>query len=136
MERMKIFVLISALIGATLTYRTGIAESGEELRGRWIIVSVPDGWKKVPAVDVVVTGDEIHIRMAKVITSKVSYTLDPANHLVDGRKGDGTVQRGLYRVNGDTLTLCMGAGGKPRPESIESTSGGATRWVLRRAPNQ
>jgi len=52
---------------------------------------------------------------------------------VDATTAGGATQRGIYRAEDDVLTLCLGAEGKPRPESPDSTAGGAMKWVLKRA---
>ena len=130
---MKILLAITHIAGAAFVYRTRFATNTEGIEGRWTIVSVPDGWKKVPGADVMVTGDEIRIRLGTVVTSKLTYTLDPSNCTVDATSAGGGKQRGIYRIDGETLTLCIGAEGKPRPESPDSTDGGAMKWVLQRA---
>ena len=132
---MKILLLLTLLIGAAFVYKSRFATEGEGIEGRWTIVSVPDGWKKVPGTDVMVTEDEIQIRLGKVVTSKMAYTHDPSSHTVDASTPGGAIQRGIYRAEGDTLTLCLGAEGKPRPESPDAAGGGAMKWVLQRAPH-
>lgn len=133
--RMKILLLITLLIGGTVAYRMKSGGEGVDLQGRWKVVSLPEGWKKVPAMDVMVTDDEIQIRVGTVISSKLSYTLDPASSTIDAQGAGKDPQRGIYQLDGETLTLSVGAEGKPRPESPDSTEGGAVRWVLQRAPN-
>lgn len=130
---MKLLLLLTLLIGAAFVYRAKFAGGGDGIEGRWTIVSVPDGWKKVPGTDVMVTGNEIQIRLGKVVTTKMTYTHDPSNCTVDATTAGGAIQRGIYRAEDDMLTLCLGAEGKPRPESPDSTAGGAMKWVLQRA---
>lgn len=131
---MKILLLALLLLGGTYIYRSRTAVSGEALQGRWKVVSLPEGWKKVPALDVMVTSDEIQIRIGTVVSSKLSYTVDPENQTIDAKGPGKDLQLGVYELIGDTLTLSVGAEGKPRPESAASTDGGAMHWVLERAP--
>ena len=131
---MKILLLAALLIGGTYFYRDKMSGSGEDLQGRWKVASMPEGWNKVPAMDVMVTADEIQIRVGTLITSKLQYTVNPENQTIDAKGPGKDSQLGIYEMDGDTLTLSVGAEGKPRPKSLDSTEGGAMRWVLERAP--
>jgi uncharacterized protein (TIGR03067 family) len=131
---MKLLLLVALILGGTFVYRHHFLSDTDGLEGRWKIVSPPDGWKMVPAMDVFVTGDEIQIRAATVVTSRLSYTLDTSERTIDAVSSGKAPQKGRYRLEGDTLTLCVGAEGKPRPQSLDSTDDGAMRWVLERAP--
>jgi hypothetical protein len=109
---------------------------GGDLQGRWEIVSVPDGWKKVPGTSVLISSGEVRICVGRIPASKFAYKLDPATGAVEASrkvKGKVVVQRGIYRRNGDTLTVSVGAEGKPPPPNADSTAGGAMRWVFRRS---
>lgn len=129
---MKIFLTIFLLAGGFLFYRLKLTPRGEELQGRWTIVSAPEGWKIVPGMDVMVTSDEIHMRIGTIVTSKLQYTADYDAGTIDAGESGGKVRQGIYRLEGDTLTLNVAAEGKPRPFSPDATDGGSMRWVLRR----
>jgi hypothetical protein len=114
---------------------TGVCGS-DGLEGRWKIVAVPAGWKKVPGTNVVISSGVIRVCVGKLTTTVLSYTADPATGKVEAArkvKGKTVVQRGIYRQTGNLLMLSVGAEGKPAPSSPESTEGGAMRWVFRRA---
>lgn len=131
---MKILLLAALLIGGAYIYRAKMTGPGADLQGRWKIVSMPEGWKKVPGMDVLVTADEIQIRMGTVVTTKLPYTLNPDNQTIDTRSPGKEPQLGIFEMDGETLTLSVGAEGKPRPKSAGSTDDGAMHWVLERAP--
>ena len=131
-KAMKLLLGLALLIGSALLYKMHFAGGPGELEGRWSIVSPPEGWKKIPGMDVMVTPDEIQIRAGTVVTTKLRYTIDSAARTVDAVRGDEAPRRGIYRLDGDMLTLCMGAPGSPRPETPDSTGDGLTKWVLRR----
>jgi hypothetical protein len=128
-------VFIFATAALTLFSQTARSQT-EDLRGRWTIVSVPNGWKKVPGTNVVITDGKVQICVGKIPTSSLAYKLDPATGAVEAIrrvKGKTVVQRGVYRKTGDTLTLSVGAEGKPAPASPDDTGGGAMHWVFQRA---
>ncbi len=134
MKRIPATLLLLATL-PTLSLTTRAADDSD-LQGRWSIVAVPAGWKKVPGTSVVIESGEVKICVARVTTSKMSYKLDPSNGTVESRrvvKGKPVVQLGVYRRQGDTLTLSVAAEGKPRPATPDSTEGGAMKWVFKRS---
>jgi uncharacterized protein (TIGR03067 family) len=47
---------------------------------------------------------------------------------------DGRLSRGIYKVEGDRLTLCVARGDQPRPKAFESSPDApATIYIFRRA---
>jgi uncharacterized protein (TIGR03067 family) len=53
-------------------------------------------------------------------------------HQVDSRANDG-VKKGIWKVDGDTLTLCESAPGGDRPADYSAPAGSRrTLWVLKR----
>jgi hypothetical protein len=109
---------------------------GNDVQGRWNVVSVPAGWKKIPGTSVLVSSDEVRICVGKIPTSTLTYKLDPVSGVVEACrkvKGKTIVQRGIYRRSGDLLTVSVGGEGKPAPATPDTTDGGAMRWVFRRA---
>ena len=51
-----------------------------------------------------------------------------------GEEGDGVLVQGIYRLEGEQLTLCLGKPGHDRPRDFKSQAGGEnTLLVLRRA---
>jgi hypothetical protein len=129
---MKILLTVTLLIGGLLFYRLKFSAGGDDLQGRWTIVSAPEGWRIVPGTDMMVTGDEIQIRLGTVVTSKMRYSADSEAGTIDATASDGRIHRGLYHLDNNTLTLSVGAAGKARPENLEASGDGIMRWVLRR----
>ena len=133
---MKTATLITALTFSCLFLPSAACAQSDNLQGRWSIIAVPDGWKKIPGTNVVVTPDEVQICVGKVVTSTLKYKLDPARAAVDSsriEKGKRIVQLGKYRREGDTLILSVGPEGKGRPSSPDSKQEGAMRWVFKKA---
>jgi len=129
---MKTLLAIILLTGGVLFYRMKSTAAGDDLQGRWTIVSAPEGWKVTPGMDVMVTSNEIQMRLGTVVTSKLHYTADFETGTIDATAAGGQLRQGIYRLDGDLLTLCVGAEGAPRPDTPDTTSGGAMKWVLRR----
>lgn len=129
---MKILLALILMAGGVLFYRMKSPGSGDDLQGRWTIVSPPDGWKIVPGTDIMVTSDEIQVRVGTVVTTKLHYTADPEKGNIDATAAGGKLRQGIYRIEGDLLTLCVGAEGGPRPDTPDATGGGVMRWELKR----
>jgi hypothetical protein len=129
--------LLSITATLPLLFAPSVGRCGPDgLEGRWKIVEVPEGWKKVPGTSVIISSGVIRINLGKVTTAQISYTIDPATGKVDTVrkvKGKDVVQHGIYRHEGDTLTLSVGAEGRPAPSTPDSTGKGAMRWVFRKA---
>ncbi|HWB02163.1 MAG TPA: hypothetical protein VG796_04000 [Verrucomicrobiales bacterium] len=134
MNRPTAFV-VAATCALLLTLTAGKCDGGG-LEGRWKIVSVPEGWKKVPGTNVVISASEIRICVGRISAAVLTYTANSATGKVEAIrkvKGKTVVQRGVYRQSGDMLMVSVGAEGKPAPASADSSGSGAMRWVFRRA---
>ena len=69
-------------------------------------------------------------------TDRGTYTADPGKDPaeMDIDLGPGSRSRGIYRVEGDRLILCLAEGEAARPAGFDAPAGShATRWALRRA---
>lgn len=127
--------LVIAFVATTFATSVPANDRNDDVQGRWSIVAVPDGWKRIPGTNVVVTSDEVRICIGKFTTSKLKYKIDAARATVDSSRtvnGKCVIQLGTYRREGDTLTLSVGPEGKARPASPDCTREGAMRWVFKR----
>ena len=103
--------LIALIFGFLLCHLTPCRGETQDLRGKWKIVSMPDGWKKLPGVDVLVADDQIQIRCGAVVTSKMRFTANASRgtiNVVKEGERTGEVQRAVYRISGDTITISVG----------------------------
>src|SRR5262249_3720249 len=117
----------------------------ERFQGKWVSVAVSfDGkaWEEDEMKDrsMVFKGEKL-IRMyrdkergtasLKIDPSKSPAEIDTTNE--DGpAKGEGL--KGIYKFDGDTLTICFVLGGKDRPTEFASKPGSGTMlFVLKRA---
>lgn len=132
---LKIIILAALAAGTALAVRFFLVRhDGGGIEGRWKIITLPDGWKRVPGTQVIITASEIKVCVGELPTATLHYQLDPENGAIDATRkvnGGEEVRLGSYRREGDSLTLSVGAAGKPRPESPDVTEG-AERWVLER----
>ncbi len=63
-----------------------------------------------------------------------TYAADPKqNPPAIDINGGGQSWKGIYKVEGDTLTLCLSSGGRDRPKTFESSADHPTTvWVFQR----
>jgi uncharacterized protein (TIGR03067 family) len=134
--------MTAAALGALLALAAPAAGKDEDrLQGPWQVVSiVASGKKVVPEqtgrLSMEVRGDRVTAREGDDVTAEYSFRLDPRARTIDltVRKGDGgKVMHGLYRLDGERLTVCVAAPGKDRPKELAAPEGsGWTLMELRR----
>jgi uncharacterized protein (TIGR03067 family) len=117
------------------------------LQGSWTMVSAVTDGKPVPEqsarkVTVHILGTTHAVRVGgQVVAHGVGFEVDPTaspkavtDTVLDG-PGKGTVIRGIYRLDGDTLTSCVAAPDHDRPTSFDAGPGtGRSLRVFRRDP--
>lgn len=115
-----------------------------QLQGTWKVVALEHGGKKKPAkkiapLRVTVTGDKITSREGKEVLEESTFRLDAAAtpRAIDLRftagPDAGKSARGIYRLDGKKLTLCVAEPGKDRPRQFKAAAGsGHTLFVLER----
>jgi hypothetical protein len=132
---LKLLIVAALAAGTAFAFRFMLVRNdGGGIEGRWKIITLPDGWKPLPGTQVIITNSEIRICVGELPTATLYYTIDQEHGTIDARRkvnGGEEVRLASYRREGDTLTLSVGAAGKPRPESPDVAEG-TERWVLER----
>ena len=127
-------IAVVLLIGADAPAQDAKKEV-EKLQGDWTLVTVEIKGKVVPAKDatnvrkVTIKGDQWTITgdgggkgtgsTLKIDPSKDPKTLD----LIFKRGEKEVIRRGIYKLEGDTLTVCSANPDAERPKDFKSTEG-------------
>ena len=74
-------------------------------------------------------GSTYSIKPMSGTTITGDYTVDPTSEpksiemMVDNGRFEGGTLKGIYRIEGDRLTISFGTPGEPRPAALDSTPG-------------
>jgi uncharacterized protein (TIGR03067 family) len=117
----------------------------EKLQGEWTMVSLEQRGKKVPDETVnlyklTIKGDQWIVKAGDGPESKVTFKIDPSKDpktLDMTFKGadEETSSQGIYKLEGDTLTLCRTVGDRERPKEFKTTEEAGILVVWKRAKN-
>jgi uncharacterized protein (TIGR03067 family) len=148
---MKSQVLLGLAVSGLLAVELQAGEAGdktEKLEGTWLITSAEKGGKKLPE-DILekirrtleIRGDKYKVTiLGKVQEEEGTFKTDPKKNpktidlMIASGADKGKTQRGIYRLEGDTLTVSVARPGvEERPGAFKTEEGSdVTVFVLKR----
>jgi uncharacterized protein (TIGR03067 family) len=138
---LSVIFLFAASARAGTPKDADVKKDVEKFQGKWTVASIEENGKAAPAdevakFEVTIKGDVFTVKIKdeenKEMTIKVDATKKPAAiDLVPKNAKEPTVL-GIYKLDGDTLTICGTDEKKERPAEF-ATGKGITTIVLKRA---
>ncbi len=126
---MVVLFSVAALVSTEL--RADDADKGiEKLQGTWVATSWRRGdaeiGKDKVATELTITKNAYEFpKGINRISMKGTFKVDSAKGTIDFTPDDGPAKGktllGLFKVEGDTLTLCFTSAGRERPKELKST---------------
>src|SRR5258708_22453680 len=133
--------LMTGPIPADTPKDADVKKDVEKFQGKWTVVSIEENGKAAPAdevakFEVTIKGDLFTVKIKDEDNKEMTIKLDPAKKppaidLVPKNAKETTVL-GIYKLDGDTLTICGTDEKKERPTEF-ATRKGITTIVLKRA---
>jgi uncharacterized protein (TIGR03067 family) len=107
-------------------------QEADKLQGEWTMVSLETRGRKstdeaVKGYRLTIRGDRWEVtRGGAAAGGDITFKLDPSKDpkeidLVTKSRGAESVSRGIYKLEGDTLTLCRTQGTADRPKEFKTT---------------
>jgi len=139
-------LLLAALLAADATRADAVdREALKKLAGKWVLTRREHGGedadaKAIKSIRVEIDGAKMTIRDGDDVKEKTTVTLldakaKPASvdlEVTEGT-GKGDVVKGIYKLEGGKLTICVAEPGKERPAKFEGAKGtGHTLMVLQK----
>jgi uncharacterized protein (TIGR03067 family) len=130
MKRCILTLTVAAALAATAARGADDQKDASKLEGTWVATSYQRGEGKIGkdkvATELVITKDGYQFPKGINRISKTgTFKADPAKGTIDFTPADGPAQGktllGIYKVEGDKLTLCFRSAGRDRPAELKST---------------
>jgi uncharacterized protein (TIGR03067 family) len=140
MKRRVLMLVAACVLVAADAKEDAAAKDKEKLQGTWKVESATRGGKEAPAeraqaMRLVIEGDQITVKEGTMAEAAMFTLLPdqkpPAIDIKPNRPGEKTV-RGIYRLEGDTLTMCWSREGGRPTEFASKEGSGAILLVLKR----
>jgi uncharacterized protein (TIGR03067 family) len=136
--------IVASFRSPTLAQTADPPRDADRVQGTWQVLKVIDDGeeataKELKGAQVTVSKNRIRFNVPGMsFRTEAKFTLDPSREPkhFDLRDGDTTYQ-GIYRVEGDTLTIAMHMvlSRSTRPSEFKSVAGSDIQvWALKRAP--
>lgn len=126
---------VAVLLIAAVTPAQDTKKELDKLQGEWTMVSLETRGRKAPDETVkqyklTIKGDQWTVNEANKMTFKIDPSKSPKTIDFTIKAG---VSRGIYKLEGDTLTLCRTVGDIERPKEFKTTAEAGILVVWKRA---
>jgi uncharacterized protein (TIGR03067 family) len=137
-------LFVAVLGGADEPAKTAEKPELDKLQGSWSVESAEIRGRKMVFDErtrddrTVIAGDKVAVMRGGKVSHTSTIRIDPSKSpkqmdtIFVRPDGSATVGQGIYKLEGDTLTICSGFAGDERPERFESTEK-TSLTVLKRA---
>ena len=136
-----ILPLVAVLLTAAAAPAQDTKKELEKLQGEWTMVSLESRGEKVPEETVkqyrlTIKGDQWTVS-SDMGTNEATFKIDPSKDpktidLTFKRADEAIPSRGIYKLEGDTLTLCRTVGDRERPKEFKTTADAGQLVVWKR----
>lgn len=140
---------LRGLCGVAVVLFALVAGAGEEavkdelkkFEGTWQLTSATKDGKETPEetvkkIRIVIKGGMHTVYFGDdVVVKEIPFTIDPTQDpkITEDKLPDGKAIKGIYKLDGDTLTSCVAEIGKDRPKEFAAKPGtGNTLRVFKR----
>jgi len=136
--------LIAGFVASLLVTPSLIAQEGdlEKFQGDWIWQSIESNGEKAKAVTrrfvYTFKGSEYVVSVdGGKPSGAIPFTLDPSKtpKTIDRTMASGNVLRGIYKLEGDTITICSEGRSGERPTEFKTTNKDWRLSVFKRIAN-
>lgn len=140
--RLLAVLVIGLLLAAADQKEEAVQAELKKLAGTWNVVSMERAGQKAPeeqlkAIDlrIVIQGNKLSAQAGKA-TSESTFVIDPGKQprTIDTTDRNNKLEKGIYRLEGDLLTICTSETGGERPTEFATKAGVAQlMFVLKRS---
>jgi uncharacterized protein (TIGR03067 family) len=148
MRRYRLLVLLLLLVGPGLVPAREKKEDRDQFQGTWEVVKLEQtgqdfaDWVKGESPTMTYDGDKYTFK-GKTVLERGEFKLDPKakiptlDYTITEGEHKGKRQLGIYKLEGDTLTLCLaqeGADTRPTTFTTRADAAEYVKFVLKRQP--